>query len=117
MPEAPALFMRFFVELVYVAARRKRLENGDFAHLVWPELTERSAEQRWLYVRMGAEGKGRPTFVTLEDAWKMAQVLGQDPLVLFLRAKDQVIQSLEEAENEGQTGFKVRERKPPKSDN
>jgi len=112
MLDPSALLMRFFVELVAAAARRKRLKMGDFAALVWPELAARSARQRWQYMRKGIPGKGRPMELTLVDADKMARILGQDIVVLVMRAKDQVTQAQEEAEavNKDRTRFKVKQR-------
>jgi hypothetical protein len=99
MPDPPALFMKLFVELITEAARRRRLKMGDFACLVWPELTPRSARQRWQYMRRGIAGKDRPLEVSLAEADKMAQVLGQDLVGLVLRAKDRANQALEATED------------------
>jgi hypothetical protein len=108
MPDPSALFMRFFVELITEAVRRKRLKMVDFALLVWPDFTPRSARQRWQYMRKGIPGKGRPLEVTLSEAYKMAQVLGQDLNGLFLRANDRTNQALEaaEIENKGRARYK-----------
>jgi hypothetical protein len=105
MPDPSALFMKFFVELIAEAARRRRLKMGDFANLVWPELTPRSARQRWQYMRKGIPGKERPLDLTLAEADKMARVLGQDLVGLFLRAKDRANEAMEAAE-EGIKGRK-----------
>ena len=119
MPDPSALFMQFFVELVTEAARRRRLKMGDFAILVWPELTPRSARQRWQYMRREIPGKGRSLDVTLMEADKMARVLGQDLVGLFLRAKDRASQVQEEAEHrdKGQADPKAQRRIRLKSDN
>ena len=114
MFDPSALFMQYFVLLISETARRRRLKMGDFAELVWPELTPRSARQRWQYIRRGIPGKGRPLDVTLLEADKMAQVLGQDLVGLFLRAKDRAGQALETAEdaNKGRTSRKAKASPP-----
>ena len=110
MFDPSALFMQYFVQLIAETGRRRRLKMGDFAELVWPELTPRSARQRWQYIRRGIPGKGRPLDVTLIEADKMAQILGQDLVGLFLRAKDRASQALEAAEdgNRGRAGGKAK---------
>ena len=110
MSDPSALFMKFFVELIAEIVRRRRLKTGEFAALIWPDMTLRSAQQRWQYMRKGIPGKGRPLYVTLAEAYKMALALGQDPVALFLRAKDRVTLAQEEAEggNKGRAGRKIR---------
>ena len=98
MPDPSALFMKFFVELITEAVRRRRLKTGEFAALVWPDMLLKSAQQRWQYMRKGIPGKNRPMHVTLAEAYKMALAIGQEPVGLFLRANDRVIQAQEEAE-------------------
>ena len=117
MSDPSALFMRFFVELIAEAARRRRLKMGDFALLVWPEMTPRSARQRWQYMRREIPGKGRSLDMTLVEAHKMAQILGQDLNGLFLRAKDRADLAQEEAEHgeKGRASLKAKERSRPKT--
>jgi len=116
MPDPSALFMRFFVELIAEAARRKRLKMGDFALLVWPEMTPRSARQRWQYMRREIPGKGRSLDMTLVEAHKMAQILGQDLNGLFLRAKDRADLAQEEVETGIKARLKTKERSRRKTD-
>jgi hypothetical protein len=118
MSDPAALFMQSFVELIAETARRRRLKMGDFANLVWPEMTPRSARQRWQYMRREIPGKGRSLDMTLVEAYKMAQILGQDLNGLFLRAKDRADQALEEAEHgaKGRASLKPKESRR-KSDN
>jgi len=113
MSDPSSLFMRFFVELITDAARRRRIKMGDFALMVWPEMTPRSARQRWQYMRREIPGKGRSLDMTLVEAYKMAQVLGQDLNGLFLRAKDRADQAHEEAE----TGIKANPKTKRRSSN
>jgi len=116
MPDPSALFMRFFVELIAEAARRRCLKMGDFATLVWPDMTPRSARQRWQYMRKEIPGKGRSLDMTLVEAHKMAQILGQDLNGLFLRAKDRADLAQEEAEHGEKAGIKAKDRNRRKAD-
>ena len=118
MFDLSALFMEYFVEAIAEAIRRKRLKLGDFAAQVWPEMTARSSRQRWQYMRKEIPGKGRKLDLSLAEADKMARVLEQDLIHLFLIARESVYKIQEEAEDKmKRTGKGPKSQRKHPSDN
>jgi hypothetical protein len=81
---------RAFVELVSKRADARGYKKGEFAHILWPKLNENLASTRWTTIRCQASRTGKPQNVTLADAQRMADALGEDLGYLLAVAKEKV---------------------------
>lgn len=79
---------RSFVELVAERAEAKGYRKGVFAALLWPEATPKAAASRWTAMRSKATHTGKPQGVTIADAQRMGDVLGEDLSYLLAVAKE-----------------------------
>ena len=79
---------RSFVELVAERAERRGFRKGEFAHQLWPEVSLKAAASRWTAMRGTAAHTGKPQGVTISDAHRMAEVLGEDLSYLLAVAKE-----------------------------
>lgn len=79
---------RNFVELVAQRADRRGYGKGEFAQQLWPDLTLKAAASRWVAMRGMAAHTGKPQGVTIADANRMAEVLGEDLSYLLAVAKE-----------------------------
>ncbi len=79
---------RFFVELVAERAERRGFRKGEFAHQLWPEVSLKAAASRWTAMRGKAAHTGKPQSVSIADAQRMADVLGEDLSYLLAVAKE-----------------------------
>lgn len=79
---------RSFVELIAERAETKGYRKGAFAALLWPEAKPKAAASRWTAIRSKATHTGKPQGVTIADAQRMAEVLGEDLSYLLAVAKE-----------------------------
>ena len=79
---------RCFVELVAERAEIQGFRKGEFAQRVWPETSLKAASSRWTAMRGVAAHTGKPQGVTISDAQRMAEALGEDVSYLLAIAKD-----------------------------
>jgi hypothetical protein len=79
---------RAFVELVAARAERRGFRKAAFAHQLWPNVSLKAAASRWSAMRGTAAHTGKPQGVTIEDAHRMAEVLGEDLSYLLAVAKE-----------------------------
>ena len=79
---------RSFVELVAARAERRGFRKGAFAHQLWPDVSLKAAASRWTAMRGTAAHTGKPQGVTIADAQRMAEVLGEDLSYLLAVAKE-----------------------------
>jgi hypothetical protein len=79
---------RSFVELVAERARRRGFRKGAFAHQLWPEASLKAAASRWTAMRGTAAHTGKPQGVSISDAQRMAEVLGEELSYLLAVAKE-----------------------------
>ncbi|MGX7949498.1 immunity protein [Oleidesulfovibrio alaskensis] len=68
---------RAFVEIIVERAEKKNFKKGEFAALVWPEMSAKAAASRWASVRFKASNTGKPQAVSIADAQRMATIVGQ----------------------------------------
>lgn len=87
MSDFADLIMESFVEVVDELASEKKLKKSEFARLVWPGYTPANAARKWQYTRRTSPMTGNSQEVSLADAYRMADVLGQDPSYLLLKAR------------------------------
>lgn len=89
LEQFPETLERCFVELVDTRATERGWGKAEFAELVWPETTPRSAAGKWAAMRIRATNTGKPQGVLIADAHRMAEVLGEDLAFLLSLAKEQ----------------------------
>lgn len=80
---------RCFVELVDQRSGERGWGKAEFAALVWPETSPRSAAGKWAAIRFRATNTGKPQGVLISDAQRMADVLGEDLAFLLSLAKEE----------------------------
>ena len=69
---------RAFIDIVVERVEKKGLKKGEFAALVWPEMTPKTAASRWTAIRLHASNTGKPQVVSIADGQRMASVVGKD---------------------------------------
>ena len=79
---------RAFVDLVDARAEVRSYGKGEFAAKVWPEDNAKAAASRWTAIRGKATNTGKPQAVSIADAQRMAEVLGEDLSYLLAVAKE-----------------------------
>lgn len=79
---------RSFVELVADRAEKKGFRKSEFAAQLWPETNAKAAASRWTQIRGKATHTGKPQSVSIADAQRMADVLGEDLSYLLAVAKE-----------------------------
>lgn len=72
------LVERSLVDLVAKRVQALGLSHARFAASVWPELPAKSASVRWAVIRTKSSNTGRPQGALIRDAFRMAEVLGDD---------------------------------------
>ena len=86
---------RAFVELVAKRVKDRGIKKGEFAAQVWPEDSPKAAAARWSAMRSKASNTGKPQGVSVSDAQRMAEVLGEDLSYLMAIAKEQAREQAE----------------------
>ena len=82
-------FERAFVELVGRRLEKQGWKKGEFAAKVWPDVDQRSAAVLWSSVCKAGKN-GRPRNVSIAEALRIADVLGEDVGYLFAIARESV---------------------------
>ena len=82
-------FERAFVELVDRRLEKQGWKKGEFAAKVWPDVDQRSAAVLWSSVCKAGKN-GRPRNVSIAEALRIADVLGEDVGYLFAIARESV---------------------------
>lgn len=90
----PQMFERAFVALVTERAAARGYRKGEFAAMLWPWMKPKVAATRWNAIRDKAIPTGKPQSVTIADALRMADALGEDVGYLMVIAKENVRRSL-----------------------
>jgi len=86
----PQRLERAFVELITVRAEQRGMGKMEFAAQMWPWMKPKIASTRWSAMRSKSAHTGKPQQVTLADAHRMAETLGEDLGYLLSVAKDTV---------------------------
>lgn len=79
---------RAFVDIIVERADKKNLKKGEFAAMVWPEMSLKAASSRWTAVRLKATHTGKPQAVSVADAYRMATVVGKELGYLMIVATE-----------------------------
>ncbi len=69
---------RAFVDIVIERAELRGFKKGEFAAMIWPEMSPKAAASRWTSVRTKASNTGKPQSVSIADAQRMAAVIGKE---------------------------------------
>lgn len=90
----PQKFERAFVALVNERAEDRGYKKGEFAAKLWPWMNPKIAATRWNAIREKAVHTGKPQNVTIADALRMADALGEDVGYLMVIAKENLKRQL-----------------------
>jgi hypothetical protein len=84
----PQRVEREFVALVTRRAEERGIGKGEFAAKMWPWMNPKIAATRWCSIREKAAHTGKPQNVTLADAQRMADTLGEELSYLLAVTKE-----------------------------
>lgn len=85
---------RAFVDLVTAKAEQRDIGKMEFAAKMWPWMNPKIASTRWTAMRTRSAHTGKPQNITLADAQRMADALGEDLGYLLAVAKESVRKEL-----------------------
>lgn len=88
---------RAFVELVTTRTAQRDVGKMEFAAKMWPWMNPKIASTRWTAMRTRSAHTGKPQNITLADAQRMADALGEDLGYLLAVAKETVRKELQTA--------------------
>jgi len=91
----PQRIERAFVELVLRRTEQRGMGKMEFAAKMWPWMKPKIASTRWTAMRSKSAHTGKPQHVTLADAHRMADALGEDLSYLLAVAKENVRQEFQ----------------------
>ena len=86
----PQKLEREFVSLITKRSDERGLGKGEFAAKMWPWMNPKIAATRWCSIREKAAHTGKPQSVSLADAQRMADALGEELSYLMAVAKENV---------------------------
>jgi len=86
----PQRVEREFVAFVTRRAEERGFGKGEFAAKMWPWMNPKIAATRWCSIRERAAHTGKPQNVSLADAQRMADALGEELSYLMAVAKENV---------------------------
>ena len=84
----PQRLEREFVALITRRADERGFGKGEFAAKMWPWMHPKIAGTRWCSIREKAAHTGKPQNVSLADAQRMADALGEELSYLMAVAKE-----------------------------
>jgi hypothetical protein len=99
--EYPKKIERAFVKVVTQRADLRGDGKAEFAAKLWPWMNPKIAATRWSAIREKAAHTGKPQNVTIADAQRMADALGEELSYLAVLAKEEVFKDLQEAKVKG----------------
>jgi hypothetical protein len=88
---------REFVEVVTRKADQKNIGKMEFAASMWPWMKPKIASTRWTAMRTRSAHTGKPQNITIADAQRMADALGEDLGYLMSVAKEALRKELQPA--------------------
>jgi len=84
----PQRLEREFVALITKRAEERGYGKGEFAAKMWPWMNPKIAATRWCAIREKAAHTGKPQGVSLAEAQRMADALGEELSYLMAVAKE-----------------------------
>jgi hypothetical protein len=96
----PQRVEREFVTLITRRAEERGFGKGEFAAKMWPWMNPKIAATRWCSIRERAAHTGRPQNVSLADAQRMADTLGEELSYLMALAKENAKKAARAAQEE-----------------
>ena len=97
----PQRVERAFIAVVTRRADLRGYGKGEFAAKLWPWMQPKIAATRWSAIRERAAHTGKPQNVTLADAQRMADALGEELSYLMVIAKEEALKGLTETKGRG----------------
>jgi len=92
---------RAFIGVVARRADIRGFGKGEFASKLWPWMQPKVAATRWSAIRERAAHTGKPQNVTLADAQRIADVLGEELSYLLVLAKEEALKNLQANKDKG----------------
>jgi hypothetical protein len=96
----PQMVEREFVTVIARRADERGYGKGEFAVRMWPWMNPKIAATRWCSIREKAAHTGKPQIVSLADAQRMADAVGEELGYLVVVAKENVKKALRAAAQE-----------------
>ena len=87
----PQRVERAFVDIITRRANLRGYGKGEFAAKMWPWMEPKTAATRWCSIREKAVHTGKPQSVSLADAQRMADALGEELSYLMVLAKEEAL--------------------------
>jgi hypothetical protein len=84
----PQMLEREFVSLIITHAEGRGYGKGEFAAKLWPWMAPKIAATRWCSIREKAAHTGKPQSVSIAEAARMADALGEELSYLMAVAKE-----------------------------
>ena len=84
----PQIIEREFVKLIAAHAEDRGYGKGEFATKMWPWMNPKIAATRWCSIREKAAHTGKPQNVSIAEAHRMADALGEELSYLMAVAKE-----------------------------
>jgi len=84
----PQRVERELVALIAKRAEERGYGKGEFAAKMWPWVKPKVAATRWCSIREKAAHTGKPQNVSVADAQRMADALGEELSYLMALAKE-----------------------------
>jgi hypothetical protein len=97
----PQRLERAFVELVTERAEQRGMGKMEFAARMWPWMKPKIASTRWTAMRSKSAHTGKPQNVTIADAQRMADALGEELAYFIVLAKEEVLNELQATKDKG----------------
>lgn len=88
-PDRATAMERKFVEIVESRIKARGWKRVDFACKVWPGLSRKAASAKWADMVNVSAKTGRPQSVSLSDAQRIADALGEELIFLLVNATQQ----------------------------
>jgi hypothetical protein len=98
----PQMVEREFVTVIANRADNRGFGKGAFAAKMWPWMNPKIAATRWCSIRERAAHTGKPQIVSLADAQRMADAVGEELGYLVAVAKENAKKALRAAGQEEQ---------------
>ena len=94
LDDFPQMIEREFVALIARHADERDYGKGEFAAKMWPWMNPKIAATRWCSIRAKAAHTGKPQNVSIAEAQRMADALGEELSYLMAVAKENAKKAL-----------------------
>ena len=96
----PQRIEREFVALIVRHAEERGYAKGEFAAKMWPWMNPKVAATRWCTIRERSAHTGKPQNVSIAEAQRMADALGEELSYLMAVAKENAKKAVRAAQDD-----------------